>query len=310
MAFNGGTNPYGSNEVDPYDYDYQPQYGNSLVAGSMNQPAQVNIEPVNSVDDEALRLKAMELARREAQLEKREHEINNAEGTTTVKKNFPRCYPILYHNIGDIPTEFLRRKIAYWGFVTWIVFTVVLLLNAITAYITSFIRNAELSKEVSIMTIIQYLVISTVMAVIAPICSFFLCYWPLYKAMETGALPRFILFFIAQGVAILYCLIGIAGYLTYGFSGIVTAIYFFPTGTVGSVPGFICNLVMAVVWFALVVNYIVIFILGVKVFRGLKGSLGKIKEFGAGLVQSGAASAIGSAVKAGFSGGSSSNTQV
>lgn len=307
------NNPYGSTDVDPYDYDYQPpNYGNPTSGyvppvGAMSQPAQINIEPMGaSLDDEALRLKAMELARREAELEKREHEVQNLDNANAAKKNFPKCYPIVYHNISGIPPEFLRRKLAYWGFISAIVFQVVVLLNALVAYITTFYPPAGLTSEVTVMTLIQYCVISTVMAVISGAGHFFLGYWTLYKAMDIGAIPRFILFFIGYGVAILYCALGVAGYLTYGFSGIVTAIYYFPTTTTGSIPGFVCNLVMAVIWFALMCNFIVIFILVIKVFRALKGSFGKIKEYGAGLVQSGAVSAIGSAVKSSLTGGNKS----
>ncbi|KAG2382150.1 hypothetical protein C9374_005352 [Naegleria lovaniensis] len=310
MAFNGGTNPYSSADVDPYDYDYQPQgnvgtYTNAYAPPVLSQPADITVD--QGMDNEALRLKAMELARREAELEKREREVQNLEHMP-VKKNWPRCYPIVYHSIGEIPSDFLRRKIAYMGYISWMVLCAVMLLNAFTAYITAFYPAAGLSKEVSTMTIVQYLVISTAMFFIVIPAHFFLSYWPLYKAMEIGAIPRFILFFIGYAVAILFCAIGCAGYLTYGFSGIVTAIYYFPTGTTGSIPAFVCNLVMAVIWFAMMIDFIVIFILGIKVFRALKGSLNKIKEYGTGLVQQGAATAISGAVKVGLSG--SNNQQV
>ncbi|EFC39977.1 predicted protein [Naegleria gruberi] len=306
------NNPYGSTDVDPYDYDYQPNYGNPTQGyvppqvGAMSQPAQINIEPVGSMDNEALRLKAMELARREAELEKREQEVTNLDNANTAKKNFPRCYPLVYHNIADVPNEFLRRKIAYWGFISAIVFQVVVFLNCVSAYITAFSTTPNaFPKDVSLMNLIQFCIVSTILFLISGIAHFFLGYWPLYKAMDTGAIPRFIIFFIAYAVSIIFCALGVAGYLTYGFSGIVTAIYYFPTGTYGSIAGFVCNLIMAVIWFALMINYIIIFIMVIKVFRALKGSLNKIKEYGAGLVQSGAATAISSAVKNTISGGGS-----
>ena len=246
----------------------------------------------------------MELAQREAALEKREKEIGSQEATS--KKNWPRCYPILYHDIGSIPNEFLRRKLAYVGYFSWMAFIVVLFLNLIACFITAFYPSTK-SADVTTMMIVEYIVLTIVIFIIGAPAHFFLSYWPLYKAMESGKIPQFIIFFIGYIAAIVFCLVGVAGYPAYGFSGIVTAIYFFPDGTHGSIPGFVCNIMMAVIWIAMAIEFTVIFILGIRVFRALKGSLQKIKEFGSALVQSGAANAIKTAVKSGLSGNNTSD---
>jgi len=265
----------------------------------MNQPVMTNVDM--GMDNEALRLKAMELARREAALEQREREVQHLQDSAPVKKNWPKCYPLVHHDIGAIPAEFLRRKLAYLGYISWMVFCVLLFLNLAACFITSFYPVTR-SQDMTTMMVVEYIVLAVALFIIAPPAHFFLSYWTLYKAMETGKIPRFILFFVGYAAAIIFCLLGVAGYPAYGFSGIVTAIYYFPSGTVGSLPGFLCNLLMGVAWLAMTVDFVVIFILGIKVFRAMKGSLQKIKEYGAGLVQSGAASAVSTAVKVGMSG--------
>ncbi len=63
----------------------------------------------------------MELAKREAELEKREKELLER-GTSGVpqqpidRPNWPRCYPLVYHSISSIPGK-LRRTAAVMGYV-------------------------------------------------------------------------------------------------------------------------------------------------------------------------------------------------
>ncbi|KAL9647053.1 hypothetical protein ABK040_016495 [Willaertia magna] len=314
MSINGNqpNNPYGESDVDPYDYDYQP-YGNqgyqppTAFVNPTIQTANVNIETNGAIGDEALRLKAMELARREQDLEKREKLITDREEQLPQsKKNWPKCYPIVHHSIGEVPEEFMRRKLAYVGYIGWMAFVACLACNMIAAYITCFYPSGEL-KRVDLIDKIQYLIMSTIQFVIGSLAHFFLSYWTLYKAMEVGNVPRFVLFFVGYGAAILYAALGVAGLFTYGFSGVYTAVVFFPQGTNGSIPGFVCNLIMGVVWFCFLILFLAIFILGIKIFRALKGSVNAIKEYATEQVNAGVGTAVSSVVKGAFTGGSNQN---
>jgi len=296
---------------DPYDYSHSigGSFDRSSEAGSINPNySSTQQEPIE--DPETLRRKAKELTKREFDLERREYEFqakvksqltnnNNTiaqpslhyveavipRATTTPQKNFPFCYPIMYHNIGSIPSEFMRRKVVYMGFISWIIFSLCTVLNAAAAYTTVFypLLLKGIPLEVTTMMKVQYLVVATVMIFFLPPAHFFLTYYPLYKAMEKGTVPRFVLFFISYGVVIIFCLFGVSGFMTYGFSGVIIAVYFDPNiygGVIGGTPAFACNVAMAVIWLLLAINFIVILVLGAVAFKRLKGSFKQLKDFG------------------------------
>ncbi|KAG2393278.1 hypothetical protein C9374_006809 [Naegleria lovaniensis] len=228
-----------------------------------------------------------QLTEKQRELERKEMEIlqlQNQMKRTGRKKNFPICCPFIHHNISGIPNEFGRRKITYFGFVSWLLFSLVLVLNCVTAYITVFYPPGY-SLDVTDMMKGQYLVISTAAIFILPPVHFFITYYPLYRAMETASVPRFILFLFCYLISILFCLFGISGFMTYGVSGVMAAIYYYPKLQIfGSVPGFICNVVMSFVWLLMAIDFIVIFIMGIVSFKNIYGSLSKMRDYGRGFV--------------------------
>ncbi|KXZ43257.1 hypothetical protein GPECTOR_96g723 [Gonium pectorale] len=65
--------------------------------------------------DPALKRKEAELAAKEKQLKELEAKLTSAGALK--KKNWPICYPILYHNIGEEIQERARRPVREGG--TW-----------------------------------------------------------------------------------------------------------------------------------------------------------------------------------------------
>ncbi|KAG2435137.1 hypothetical protein HXX76_007222 [Chlamydomonas incerta] len=81
----------------------------------------------SATTDPALRRKEAELAAKEKQLKELEAKLTAA-GATIKKKNWPICYPILYHDIAEeIPAQ--ARRIVREGYMTWYGLCICLLWN-------------------------------------------------------------------------------------------------------------------------------------------------------------------------------------
>jgi len=319
------SNPYDT-DADPYDYDYQPFERTPItnVSGTMNtgglppipntvpqqqqqqqqylpQQPQRYSSPVlthssmssSSPQDESLRLKAMELARREAELERREQDLTTREGDYVIqpKKNWPICKPFLYHNIaGEMPAG-IRRTAAYMGYIGWMIFSVVLVLNAAGAWITVFSKAGEKAGIERVMERVKFLLFASLFVVVGIPCHFILSYWPLYQAMRTVNIGRFTLFFVGYAIPIVFCAFCVSGWSDYGPCGIIVAILYFPTGKQGNVLAFVYNLVMTVLWAALCVYFVVIYIMAIRVFRRENHTLAKARAYAQNSIMSGVASA-------------------
>jgi secretory carrier-associated membrane protein len=76
--------------------------------------------PQDTVKREAdIARREAEVNRREAELRRLELELRNAPGGRSSIKNWPKCCPVIHHDIaGDIPANMQGVvKAAYWSFV-------------------------------------------------------------------------------------------------------------------------------------------------------------------------------------------------
>jgi len=97
---------------------------------------------------------------------------------------------------------------------------------------------------------------------------FYLCYWPLYKAMGSLNTIRFLIFFISYGLAIVFDIFSMTGIYNLGASGIYLAYLYWPvTNTQGSLPALIINCVLFGIWGLLLICHIVLVLQVFILFR-------------------------------------------
>lgn len=281
MSVNQG-NPYGT-DADPYDYDYQPNYGTKdstpLNAAKQNVPAIQS----TVMDEESIRLRAMELAKREAELEKREKELLER-GTSGVpqqpidRPNWPRCYPLVYHSISSIPGK-LRRTAAVMGYVGFFIFTALMILNFIGAMITISPLLSMVKDDLSPLSRVKMAIMALLFMVIAPVAHFAISYWSLYKAMQTAHIARFALFFVTYAMPILFCGFCFTGWYDYGPCGLILMIMSVPLQTSGNLTIFIVNTIMTLLYVLMAVYFLIIYIMALHVFRQENHTFKKARDF-------------------------------
>ncbi len=306
---NNNNNPYAMDGADPYDYDYQPferiPINNGNTSGHMDTtssklppPPSQHQQPMSqppqssssssgggggggAVVDESLRLKAMELARREAELERRERELMDMGelGPRKPKNNWPICYPFLYHNINAEIPRGLRRTATYLGYIGWMLISVALVLNFAGSLLTCFSRAGEKSGIERVIEKVKFMLFAGIFMIIGSPVHFILSYWPLYQAMRTVNIGRFTLFFVGYAIPIVFCAFCISGWSDYGPCGVIVAILYFPTGTQGNTAAFVYNLVMGCIWAGLVAYFVLIFIMAAIVFRRENHTLSKARAY-------------------------------
>ncbi len=159
------------------------------------------------MDEDSIRRKAEELARREAELEARERNMGadgNSATTAPVqqgpKKNFPICYPLVYHNPFSISDRH-RKLSALVSFGAWVAFMVVLVLNLGVALV-----SAILYPQTSMTPIerVQYVLFAFIYCVVAIPVHLILVYWPYYQCMDKAGVLRFIIVFITGIMPVLF----------------------------------------------------------------------------------------------------------
>jgi hypothetical protein len=220
----------------------------------------------------------MELAKREAELERRERELQGKGGDQQPykKPNFPICYPFVYHNIKDEIEPGLRRRVAYLGFLGWIILMVLVVLNFMCACAT--VAAPVTSPTGGIVDPIQkakFIVVSFLWVIIGIPGHFALCYWPLYTAMRSCHVARFFIFFLGYAIAVILAGFAVSGYFEYGPCGVVAAIAYFPS--TGNAWAFVINLTMAGLWGLQCAYYVLIYAMAIAVFRK-RHSLAKVAK--------------------------------
>lgn len=288
------ANPY-AEENDPYDYDYQPfgEDKKDTTAAGLNE--------------EALRLKAQELQQREEALNRRERELlerpNNSPASETTQalsnKNWPKCYPLVYHNIGDAqPMCKTYVRLAYFG---WMAFSVLLALNFVCALVTVPFRAEDSQNNLATLTRAKLVILSFLFVVFGIPMNFFLSYWPVYRAAVVNNVARYGLAFIGYSFMILFTMVLFAGYYDIGTCGLIVAITYFPSG--GHLVPFLANLIFCVLVAAMFVYELVIVFLMYRVFRTRRGTFREAgQEFKTSVVRS----ATSTVMKEGMNSASSS----
>jgi len=298
-----GTNSYGTNAYgsaanansDPYDYDYQPfgaKGGQSLADPFPTNTQYDNFSSTQFQDDEDVRLKQMELQRREEELLRREREIQMKEGVISdiKKKNWPICKPFLYHNIKEEIQPGLKRNTAYIGYIAWIALSVMFVVN-LAISITTIVLPVDKDNGITDnLGRVKFVLFAAIMSAVGPVAHFAICYWPLYKALSMLTIGRFTLFFFGYAVAILYGMFCISGWYDYGMCGILLAIMYFPRGDVGNAAAFGLNLGMAVIWTIFTLIFIIVYIICIKIARSENHTFAKAVQYTKGAVVSTAGS--------------------
>lgn len=293
-------NPYETADVDPYNYDYKPPTipPPPTTAGKVSSRS--------TMDEESLQHRIQDVERREMEVSKRERELAitaeslGAGGEGRVddgpKKNFPLCYPIVYHSIWAIKNNH-RRVNCLLGFIAWILFSLISVFNFITAIVTIFSNEPETMDSLSK---VQYVLFAGVFAIVISPAHFILGYWPLYQAMRTVNIGRFLLFFMLYLFSALFCFFGVSGWHPYGVSGVITTIICAPPeiGGQGGVAGFVMGIIMCLLWLFMGFFFLGIFISSIVVFRMQNHTFKKVKDFASGQVKRGVGSAISTTVRA------------
>ncbi|KAL7218502.1 hypothetical protein ACSBR2_011709 [Camellia fascicularis] len=132
--------------------------------------------PLDSINDP--KKKEKELAAWEADLKRREREIKRREDTVSSAgvpsddKNWPPCFPIIHHDIGnEIPVH--AQKLQYLAFQSWLGIVLCLVFNVI-AVIVCWIRGGG----------VKIFFLAIIYALLGCPLSYVLWYRPLYRAMR------------------------------------------------------------------------------------------------------------------------------
>lgn len=273
--------PFSKQGYDSPDNDYSTNgYGG---VGSKGSPKPRSSSGMNEGE---LRAKAMELARREAELEQRELDVANREddvqiegGLNSSKKNWPRCYPLVDHTYKDIPTT-AGKVMAWIGYIMWYLFSVTLFLNVVGSIITLIAASTTAKFDFSNL---RFVIFALVIFFVGVPGHFALSYWPLYKAMRFGGVPRFCIFFIGYAIPIVFCLFAIGGWYEYGVGGLYAVVNYWPT-TAGSpdnpfYTAFVPNLVLTILWIVLGFCFLVIYIVSIILFRKQKHTFRDVRQY-------------------------------
>eukprot|EP00761_Pharyngomonas_kirbyi_P012074 gb/GECH01012101.1/.p1 GENE.gb/GECH01012101.1/~~gb/GECH01012101.1/.p1 ORF type:complete len:298 (+),score=51.21 gb/GECH01012101.1/:1-894(+) len=270
------ANPY-AEDNDPYDYDYQP-FGGDDTKQEGNS---------SGLNEEALRLKAQELQEREESLARREQQIatsSNAPsgggsgsgdtGTASEHKNWPKCYPILHHSIGDVQP--MCKRYARLAYIGWMIFTGLLVLNFICSLITVPINPNSDSNNLSNLAKAKLVILSFLFIVFGVPMNFFLSYWPVYRAAVVNNVARYGIAFVGYSLMMLFTLFLVSGYYDIGSCGLIVAINYFPGD--GALVPFLANLIFCILALLMFVYEVVILIMMIRVFRTRKGTFREAGE--------------------------------
>eukprot|EP01080_Neovahlkampfia_damariscottae_P001012 gene1012-9918_t len=298
----------GEDEYQDFEDDYKPFQSNQ-VKSYINEPKTTTQKSSTNTrqsltSEDALREKALELARREAALEQREQNIGISSDEVKpaelyvvdkTKPNWPICYPIVRHDIrGEIESG-LGKIIASMAYMGWFAIIVVCVLNHLASYMTSFtpVNNPQYGVEPFTEKLKFMLVSFAYIPFVVP-GHFILCYWPLYACLRSLHIFRFLLFFAGYSIAVIFCLFNVLGIASYGSSGLFLAFQFVPPQ--GSWFGFLIALFMTFLWAVMAIYYVVVYLLMVVMFRRKYASMKDAQDH----AKEEAMRGVGETVKAGI----------
>mmetsp|Transcript_6080 Transcript_6080/g.8849 ORF Transcript_6080/g.8849 Transcript_6080/m.8849 type:complete len:216 (-) Transcript_6080:48-695(-) len=134
------------------------------------------------------------------------------------RKNFPPCYPIMYHSISECGE---KKYLAIMGLGQWILFLIILLANAVGCNISLFtgISHGDWWQRT-----LGSAIISLIWVVILPLLTFITSYLVTYYACASGFLPHYIVFFFCRTIDVIFCLVMASGVPNSGGAGLLMGI--------------------------------------------------------------------------------------
>ncbi|CAL5436232.1 unnamed protein product [Camellia sinensis] len=206
MNSRNDPNPFDEEQVNPFSNGSAapksriPQMVAQTLGFGQKHDATVDI-PLDSMNDP--KKKEKELAAWEADLKRREREIKRREDTVSSAgvpsddKNWPPCFPIIHHDIGnEIPVH--AQKLQYLAFASWLVLQgiVLCLVFNVIAVTVCWIRGGG----------VKIFFLATIYALLGCPLSYVLWYRPLYRAMRTDSALKFGWFFLFYLLHICFCI--------------------------------------------------------------------------------------------------------
>lgn len=237
---------------------YDPAGAQQMIS-SLNKPWVMTSEGLTQKEQE-LKIREENLRRREEMLLERERQLGRERN-----KNWPRFYPILYHNIvEDMPTPELVTlvKRAYW---TWYAIIGVLFISMV-GLLSYMIEDGSGENIASFFLCLLYLLLSIPLG--------FLVYRVLYNAARKAKPAVYFIWFIFLWFEVLVFAFFALGYPGFGCAGIITAIGAFNDDKV--VSGGIV-LTSGILWICMMIVNVYLFFLARPRFREA-GGIQKAKE--------------------------------
>lgn len=171
-----------------------------------------------TMTEEQLRQKEMELARREQMLEYKERKVEEVKTQITKGKpppNFPKCWPIWYHNINEeIPEQ--GRNLVKRMFAAWILSIICYCMNSVALLARIIGTQSAGTSGVDFGLSLLYLVIG-------PFVSFVFWYRPFYYAVRKNRTISYFVFFLNFAFHSGFCLVMCIGIPSTGGGGFINA---------------------------------------------------------------------------------------
>lgn len=167
--------------------------------------------------EEELKRKDEEIRRRQEDLDRRERELDR----TVAKPNWPPFFPLIRHQISDLPeTNQTTMKGLY---VFWLALILTLVINLVSCILLLIAGSSDGGKDTAAS--------GSYVGIIA-VTSFFLWYRPIYLgyAKEQGLALFFYLFFFFCGWHLLFSLYMFIGIPSTGSAGLINTIAMFSQG--------------------------------------------------------------------------------
>lgn len=154
------------------------------------------------------------------------------------QKNWPRCYPLVRHDIDhDIPL--VGRKYVQKNYFIWKLLILLYLLN-LAAIISCMVSRVPKYNNVG------GLVLAICYLVIVPFIAFFVWHMTLYRAVKSNSTFFFLVFFIIFFIQICQCIFLAVGISDGGGGGLIVGIDMFSKGYIApgiiSTTCFVCSL--------------------------------------------------------------------
>lgn len=181
--------------------------------------------------------------------------------------NFPPCYPIIRHSLGDLLSP-LKKVCAIYAMILWAVNLVVLVLN----FVGSFFYLASTTAEENSLIM---LLVSLLYVVVIPVPNIIFQYWPVYLACRSGNALMYALYVICTIVAVAFNAVMMLGVPYLGSCGVLTIIVVVAKGHWVSV-GY--HFVVLCCWLVLIVMQLIGIVLMYPNYKSDNGNLVELQH--------------------------------